>query len=107
MWSFPCLILGGTSLAPLAGILGGGAGDVPVGGGPASLSAEPDNRPGNFFPDGGRARLAVTLPTATTLDLALTVDAGTLRADLGGAGLSSPSASPNAADGRIDRSAAG
>ncbi|KRT63585.1 MAG: hypothetical protein XU10_C0009G0032 [Chloroflexi bacterium CSP1-4] len=81
-------------------------GAVDVRGGPASLSVEPENRPGNLFSDRGRARLAVTLPTATTLDLALTVDAGTLRADLGGAVISSLSASLNAADGSIDLSEA-
>ena len=77
-------------------------GAVDVQGGPASLSARPGNGAGNLFSDRGEARLGVTLPTATTLDLALTVDAGTLAADLGEADISSLSASLNAADGRID-----
>jgi hypothetical protein len=79
-------------------------GAVDVQGGPASLSVRPENRTGNLFSDRGRARLGVTLPTATTLDLALTVDAGTLTADLGGADISSLRASMNAADGSIDLS---
>jgi hypothetical protein len=77
-------------------------GAVDVQGGPASLSVRPESGTGNLFSERGRARLGVTLPTATALTLALTVDAGTLTADLGEADISSLSASLNAADGRID-----
>ena len=79
-------------------------GAVEVQGGPTSLSVRPENRTGNLFSDHGRARLGVTLPTATALNLAMTVDAGTLTADLGGTDISSLSASLNAADGSIDLS---
>jgi hypothetical protein len=79
-------------------------GAVDVQGGPASLSVQPENGTGSLFSERGGARLGVTLPTATTLTLALTVDAGTLTANLDGADISSLSASLNAADGSIDLS---
>jgi hypothetical protein len=63
---------------------------------------------GTFFLPPGRAsaKAAVTVPTAPTVALSLTLDAGNLEADLAGGSFSAVSGTVNAGNGRIDLSSA-
>jgi hypothetical protein len=77
-----------------------------VNSGPDSLDLTTTS--GTFFLPPGRSavRAGVTVPTAPTVALSLTLDAGNLDADLSGAVFSTVSGTLNAGNGRIDLSAA-
>jgi hypothetical protein len=74
--------------------------------GPDSLDLTTSS--GTFFLPPGRSpvRAGVTVPTAPTVALSLTLDAGNLEADLAGGSFSSVSGTVNAGNGRIDLSSA-
>lgn len=82
-------------------------GDVDVRSASTSLEVETGVRPGGVFAgDGPGGRLAVSLPNSTRMELALSIDAGRLRARLDGADISVLSVAANAADATIDLSGA-